>query len=101
MPDISEKRIRKSFPGVKERRERVRAREKVTRYKQQWRFYISEKGGGQKLQKGKHVEERQSGSEGFCEKGICAVGRCGCTHAYLHPNACVFLYTQLRKHMCI
>lgn len=46
-----------------------------------------------------NVEERQSGSEDFCEKGMGAVGRWGCTYASLHPDACVFLYMQLKRHM--
>lgn len=68
-------------------------REEVSLHEQQWRFHNSEKGGGQKLQKGRCVEERQSGSEGFCEEGIGAAGRCVAVRVRIYTRTHVPFYT--------
>lgn len=74
MPDISEKRIKKSFPGVKEE----------MREGERGRRLLSTSNSGNSRTQGKavdrncrkgNVKERQNGSKGFCEKRMHAVGR--------------------------
>lgn len=97
MPDTGEKRIRKSFPGVKERREGERGRR-----------LLSTSNSGDSITQRKVVDIS-------CRKGnVWKKGRVGeevsVRREYMQvwvytcistPNACVFLYIRLRRYTCI